>query len=189
MSLSSLDNYQKGTRAWFADAVDGWISATLSERQARPSTARGQGSSPRAQVTADHVKLVFSDEKGRVCFSYRRYTTHTDSHVQTQTFESKLSDVQESPTGASFSTNALPPLRNPPLLEQTEDLTNLSYLNEPSGRQTASCYCSLLRPSTQSCTRYGHGMSSNRSTPTLASSWSPSTPSVQWVPPSGPLLE
>lgn len=27
----------------------------------------------------------------------------------------------------------LPPLRNPPLLEATEDLTNLSYLNEPSG--------------------------------------------------------
>lgn len=27
----------------------------------------------------------------------------------------------------------LPPLRNPPLLEATEDLTNLSYLNEPAG--------------------------------------------------------
>lgn len=29
----------------------------------------------------------------------------------------------------------LPPLRNPPLLEATDDLTNLSYLNEPSGEQ------------------------------------------------------
>lgn len=27
----------------------------------------------------------------------------------------------------------LPPLRNPPLLEATDDLTNLSYLNEPAG--------------------------------------------------------
>lgn len=27
----------------------------------------------------------------------------------------------------------LPPLRNPPKLENIEDLTNLSYLNEPSG--------------------------------------------------------
>lgn len=27
----------------------------------------------------------------------------------------------------------LPPLRNPPLLEGTDDLTSLSYLNEPSG--------------------------------------------------------
>jgi myosin-5 len=26
----------------------------------------------------------------------------------------------------------LPPLRNPPMLEATEDLTSLSYLNEPS---------------------------------------------------------
>jgi myosin-5 len=28
----------------------------------------------------------------------------------------------------------LPPLRNPPRLENTEDLTNLSFLNEPSGK-------------------------------------------------------
>lgn len=27
----------------------------------------------------------------------------------------------------------LPPLRNPPLLEATDDLTELSHLNEPSG--------------------------------------------------------
>lgn len=29
--------------------------------------------------------------------------------------------------------DVLPPLRNPPVLEGTEDLTNLSYLNEPAG--------------------------------------------------------
>lgn len=27
----------------------------------------------------------------------------------------------------------LPPLRNPPKMEYTDDLTNLSYLNEPAG--------------------------------------------------------
>lgn len=34
----------------------------------------------------------------------------------------------------STPSDLLPPLRNPPLLEATEDLTNLSYLNEPSGQ-------------------------------------------------------
>jgi myosin heavy subunit len=29
----------------------------------------------------------------------------------------------------------LPPLRNPPKLENAEDLTTLSYLNEPSGKE------------------------------------------------------
>lgn len=33
----------------------------------------------------------------------------------------------------------LPPLRNPPLLEATEDLTNLSYLNEPAGAPESAC--------------------------------------------------
>jgi myosin-5 len=28
----------------------------------------------------------------------------------------------------------LPPLRNPPNMEYTDDLTNLSYLNEPAGK-------------------------------------------------------
>ena len=50
---------------------------------------------------------------------------------------------QESTVSTTFSalatatpsspSDVLPPLRNPPLLEATEDLTNLSYLNEPSG--------------------------------------------------------
>lgn len=34
---------------------------------------------------------------------------------------------------AASPTDVLPPLRNPPLLEATEDLTNLSHLNEPAG--------------------------------------------------------
>lgn len=28
----------------------------------------------------------------------------------------------------------MPPLRNPPKMENTDDLTNLSYLNEPAGK-------------------------------------------------------
>lgn len=32
------------------------------------------------------------------------------------------------------SGSKLPPLRNPPNMEYTDDLTNLSYLNEPAGK-------------------------------------------------------
>jgi myosin-5 len=35
------------------------------------------------------------------------------------------------------SGSELPPLRNPPKMEYTDDLTNLSYLNEPAGKSQA----------------------------------------------------
>ncbi|MBE3048978.1 hypothetical protein IMZ48_42070 [Candidatus Bathyarchaeota archaeon] len=34
---------------------------------------------------------------------------------------------------ASGSDSALPPLMNPAILEASDDLTNLSHLNEPAG--------------------------------------------------------
>lgn len=48
------------------------------------------------------------------------------SHNKEQTFTSTLAEL------ASTDNAELPPLRNPPMLEATEDLTNLSYLNEPA---------------------------------------------------------
>ena len=39
----------------------------------------------------------------------------------------------ESLLRAKGAEELLPPLRNPPLLETTDDLTSLSYLNEPAG--------------------------------------------------------
>ncbi|OBZ88922.1 Myosin-2 [Choanephora cucurbitarum] len=44
-------------------------------------------------------------------------------------FESSLADIESGKI-------SLPPLRNPPKMENTDDLTNLSYLNEPSVLQT-----------------------------------------------------
>lgn len=44
--------YSKGTRVWFADKEQGWISAEV------------------VQVTKgdnDAIKLVFTDERGKVC--------------------------------------------------------------------------------------------------------------------------
>ncbi|KAI5481722.1 class V myosin [Pseudohyphozyma bogoriensis] len=64
-------------------------------------------------VDGEDVTLEFKDDKDRVS---KVTTTLT---VLSQGTLSAPSDV-------------LPPLRNPPLLEATEDLTNLSYLNEPA---------------------------------------------------------
>lgn len=45
--------------------------------------------------------------------------------------EPNASGISSSPLNASQ--DVLPPLRNPPLLESSEDLASLSNLNEPSG--------------------------------------------------------
>ncbi|KAF9355844.1 Myosin type-2 heavy chain 1 [Mortierella sp. NVP85] len=93
--MSLLDSYVKGTKCWFTDEKEGWVSAELNTKD----------------VTADgKVNMTFTDESGK-------------EHV----FSSTLTKIEESGVDS-----ILPPLRNPPLLEATEDLTNLSYLNEPA---------------------------------------------------------
>ncbi|KAG0793223.1 hypothetical protein G6F57_003949 [Rhizopus arrhizus] len=57
---------------------------------------------------ADTIKIVFQDDN--------------DSEKQ-HIFEAKQAELGQV---------TLPPLRNPPKMENTDDLTNLSYLNEPS---------------------------------------------------------
>ncbi|KAF7725836.1 Myosin type-2 heavy chain 1 [Apophysomyces ossiformis] len=90
----TIEVYTKGTKAWFADDEEAWISATCISRT----------------ITDNKARLVFQgdvDEKEYV-------------------FEASLADIEKN--GGS----TLPPLRNPPNMEQTDDLTNLSYLNEPA---------------------------------------------------------
>ncbi|KAF9368899.1 Myosin type-2 heavy chain 1, partial [Podila verticillata] len=104
----SLETYVKGTKCWFTDDKEGWISAALTTKD----------------VAADgKVTLTFVDDNGK-------------DHV----FSSTLVKIQE-------ANNAnLPPMRNPPLLEGTEDLTNLSYLNEPavlSNIKTRYSHCNI----------------------------------------------
>lgn len=91
--------------------------------------------------------------------------------------------------------DVLPPLRNPPVLEGTEDLTNLSYLNEPAGEPSLFSpprFCKVVElprkrqvtdavpssPRRQSCTRSCTATLSGPSTPTRASSSSPSIRSL-----------
>lgn len=53
------------------------------------------------------------------------------------TVKTTLSALAQATTASG--SDLLPPLRNPPLLEATEDLTNLSYLNEPAGELGIFC--------------------------------------------------
>lgn len=92
-----LSAYEAGTKAWFPDEEQGWVSGTLSKEP---------------QV----------DEDGHVTLSFVLDDTGAEKTVETTM--QKL----EAPGGA----DELPPLRNPPLLEASDDLTSLSHLNEAS---------------------------------------------------------
>lgn len=48
---------------------------------------------------------------------------------QTRTIETTLAALQDD------TTSQLPPLMNPAILEASDDLTNLSHLNEPAGKK------------------------------------------------------
>ncbi|KAK2749168.1 Myosin type-2 heavy chain 1 [Myotisia sp. PD_48] len=77
----------------------------------QPDTTEGWVSSEVVEkvVDGDKVKLVFSLENG-----------------ETKTVETALSEL------LIANNNNLPPLMNPAMLEASEDLTNLSHLNEPA---------------------------------------------------------
>ncbi|KAF9995281.1 Myosin type-2 heavy chain 1 [Entomortierella chlamydospora] len=65
--------------------------------------------------------------------------TFTDDNGKDHVFTSTLAKIKDHSV-------ELPPLRNPPLLEGTEDLTNLSYLNEPavlSNIRTRYSHCNI----------------------------------------------
>jgi myosin-5 len=68
------------------------------------------------QIAGDKVTLVFTLENG-----------------ETKTVETTLSAIQ---TGNDPN---LPPLMNPAMLEASDDLTNLSHLNEPAGTARPIC--------------------------------------------------
>ncbi|KAJ3235651.1 Myosin type-2 heavy chain 1 [Chytriomyces hyalinus] len=90
--MEAVAPYQRGTKAWFADEVEGWTVATVVE----------------TNVDAESVRIVFETaSKKRI------------------TFDSSVAALVSS----GFSN--LPPLKNPPMLEGIDDLSNLSYLHEP----------------------------------------------------------
>lgn len=54
--------------------------------------------------------------------------------MQTKTIETTEEALAEE------GDSSLPPLMNPSMLEASDDLTNLSHLNEPAGRQIRSMH-------------------------------------------------
>lgn len=108
--------YTKGTRVWIPDSTAGWVPGTVT------SVTLPADEAPDAQVAiVVSVDGVAADKAGAT----RDYNC-TFAALQA------ASDVNNS-LASSSDQNALPPLRNPPLLETSEDLASLSNLNEPSG--------------------------------------------------------
>jgi myosin V len=109
--------YSKGTRVWFTDKEQGWISAEVT------NILRGSD---------ERIKLTFVDDRGkvspRVSFYHRRkpLTTPLEPSFQENIVDTTVRAIKE-------GQDDLPPLRNPPLLETADDLATLSHLNEPSG--------------------------------------------------------
>ncbi|KAI8991579.1 P-loop containing nucleoside triphosphate hydrolase protein [Mycotypha africana] len=91
----AIEVYTQGTKAWFEDVREAWISATCISN----TVAEGK------------VRLVFQSD---------------NDDEKEYVFETTLEEVEKT------DGSKLPPLRNPPKMEYTDDLTNLSYLNEPS---------------------------------------------------------
>lgn len=116
--------YAKGTRVWMPDKEAGWVPGTV--------TAVTLPSSPAPESEVGITVLIdgrSADEGGAKEFKCSSAT---------------LQSVAES-NGNNLSLGSgqdvLPPLRNPPLLESSEDLASLSNLNEPSGE------CNFAAPS------------------------------------------
>ena len=57
-------------------------------------------------------------------------------HPKTKTLEIPAAALQDD------QNTALPPLMNPTMLEATDDLTNLSHLNEPAGTASVKTFLS-----------------------------------------------
>ncbi|KAJ3121300.1 Myosin type-2 heavy chain 1 [Physocladia obscura] len=92
-TATPLDAFVKGTKAWFADAEEGWMQGTMKA----------------SSISDKVVKLTFTLESGKDIF-----------------FESTMDKL------ATSKFADLPPLKNPPMLEGIDDLSNLSYLHEPA---------------------------------------------------------
>lgn len=114
--------YAKGTQVWFPDPTVAWVPATVTSL-----------SLPSEEATSSQVELTISFDDN---------TPNVDAG-ETKTLRFPLSALNSAEGGGGINgvsgsspppgQDALPPLRNPPLLESAEDLASLSNLNEPSG--------------------------------------------------------
>lgn len=117
-----MSAYSKGTRVWLPDSVTGWVPATVT------SITLPADESPSSQVT-----LVVNYDQGSSDDSSSR-TLQFPYSVLAEASAASAAATNVHPSTPPPGQDALPPLRNPPLLESSEDLAGLSNLNEPSGR-------------------------------------------------------
>jgi myosin-5 len=105
--------YSKGTRVWFVDKDQAWISAEVTQ------VTKGAN---------DAVALTFVDDRGKVrdYLRGRLLLLSDETERQETVINTTVADIKA-------GKEDLPPLRNPPLLETADDLATLSHLNEPSG--------------------------------------------------------
>lgn len=110
-------NYNVGTRAWQPDPTEGWIASEVESKN----------------IQGDQVKLVFRLENGEVRllpFAMLFFLSQQDSNPEAQ----KTKTLDTTLAALLVDNNVLlPPLMNPAILEASDDLTNLSHLNEPAG--------------------------------------------------------
>ncbi|KAI1850456.1 hypothetical protein JX265_013418 [Neoarthrinium moseri] len=99
-------SYDVGTRAWQPDATDGWVASEVVKKS----------------VDGNKVILEFKLENEET----EAETDLLCPPFQIKTIEVSLDGLQ------SGNDPALPPLMNPTMLEASDDLTNLSHLNEPA---------------------------------------------------------
>lgn len=112
--------YSKGTRVWFADKEQGWISAEVTNI---------------LRNSDEKIKLTFVDDRGKVSLLVHAFlfiTAQATSDYPTRTLFQEIT-VDTTVRAIKEGQDDLPPLRNPPLLETADDLATLSHLNEPSG--------------------------------------------------------
>ena len=103
-----VHSYDVGTRAWQSDPTEGWVASQVVSKKA----------------IGDKVVLIFKLDNGevsRIILEDARLIT-----LQTREIKTTLADLQSDHA-------SLPPLMNPSMLEASDDLTNLSHLNEPAG--------------------------------------------------------
>jgi myosin-5 len=127
--------YEVGTGVWQPDPNEGWVASQVVKKV----------------VEGEKVKLVCRLENDEVSWRQsslsnppkRKEVPNTGrnqpavplidkfivfaSSMKTRTVETTLAALEDG------NNTTVPPLMNPSMLEATDDLTNLSHLNEPAG--------------------------------------------------------
>lgn len=143
--------YSKGTRVWFTDKEQGWISAEVT------NVVKGSD---------DKIKLTFVDDRGKVSLRDPFFLSPIIALIKPLFQEIIIGTTVKAIRDGQ---DDLPPLRNPPLLETADDLATLSHLNEPSGTLPPSGLPPLPSISVQSFIPFGTAMHNIVSTPIVVS--------------------